>query len=318
MRAAALALLFAACVLGQPANIPTSGHEANSLCNFENHHSHLVIPLTTTEEACGAEGAKFLFSHGATFFCPHTFDVKLLGTFSNNTQQQVLCSNFFDAYDEYSPTAEVPVSLKFVLRPTLPVNGLPATGAELTTQWTSPVLYYVYNFGNDSSAGPDNGWNTTTLLNEDITVNFQRALYFREFDLAAVKPSSLSYLLYRVPTSDGVERYFLTHYITSAPDFDQIIFLTSVSSPVPIRRRWPVRVEVPNVPNEYDHRLLGGDNVAVTMYVNDPQTGLPVSYTVQLETGIEIYSGIDDGFADFGYNCPFPPPYPQARGLCYP
>jgi hypothetical protein len=44
------------------------------------HHSHLIVPLAATEEDCVLESSRFLLSHGATLFCPHTWDIKLLAS----------------------------------------------------------------------------------------------------------------------------------------------------------------------------------------------------------------------------------------------
>ena len=45
-------------------------------CNFgPTHHSHLALPLSPDRVSCKDKYALFFLSHGATFFCPHTFDV---------------------------------------------------------------------------------------------------------------------------------------------------------------------------------------------------------------------------------------------------
>merc|ERR1712054_403029 len=92
-------------------------------------------------------------------------------------------------------------SLKFALRPTLVINGLPATGQGYSTSWTSPVLYQVHNFGNSSADGPGNGWNTTTLINANVTVLDFQVAYFREFEIGPPLPV-LSYLIHA--HEDGV------------------------------------------------------------------------------------------------------------------
>jgi hypothetical protein len=70
------------------------------------------------------KGAPFFLSHGATFFCPHPYDVKLIGRFGldalSQTAQSILCMAYFSTLKD--PEA----SIKFALRPTLPINGLPS------------------------------------------------------------------------------------------------------------------------------------------------------------------------------------------------
>ena len=53
------------------------------------HHTHLVLPLANTEADCALSTAKFFLSHGATFFCPHTWDVKLLASVVEDDARQV-------------------------------------------------------------------------------------------------------------------------------------------------------------------------------------------------------------------------------------
>jgi len=286
-------------------------------CNFgPTHHSHLVIPLQHTQSDCEKPGAKFFLSHGATFFCPHTYDVKLIAEFGDNSQQQILCQEYFAALAAGQ-------SAKFSFRPDLPQNGLPATGAGLMTEWTSPVLYHVWNFGTNSSAGPGNGWNTTTIIDDDILVTNMQAIYFREFDISTPRPNFLSYLLYMF-TDDGsndpsaVSTVILTHYITSAPDFDHILFISMEAIPANLPRinGWPLRLDVPGRADNYENRLRQDEVTTARIHSNDPATGLPTTFDVKIRVTQDLYSGIDDGFADFGFNCPFPPPHPQSRGLC--
>jgi hypothetical protein len=68
------------------------------------HHSHLIIPLEATEEACAASDARFFLSHGATFFCPHTWDVKLLAQIAEDDARATLCKSFFSAVPSLLPS----------------------------------------------------------------------------------------------------------------------------------------------------------------------------------------------------------------------
>ena len=55
-------------------------------CNFgPTHHSHLTLPRAASRDACKKQHATFFLSHGATFFCPHTYDVKLEDAKKMNT-----------------------------------------------------------------------------------------------------------------------------------------------------------------------------------------------------------------------------------------
>ena len=101
-------------------------HAANSAasfaadkCNFgPTHHSHIVLPLASDKASCAKQDAQFFMSHGATFFCPHTFEVKLLTTIKEDNARKVLCIHFENIESESSS--------KVSLRPTLPAGGLPA------------------------------------------------------------------------------------------------------------------------------------------------------------------------------------------------
>ena len=69
-------------------------------CNFgPTHHSHIVLPLASDRTSCAKQGAHFFMSHGATFFCPHTFDVKLLATIQEGDARKTLCDKHFDGVD---------------------------------------------------------------------------------------------------------------------------------------------------------------------------------------------------------------------------
>ena len=114
---------------------------ADDKCNFgPTHHSHLVLPLAETVEECTAESATFVMSHGATFFCPHTFDVKLLATIVEAPARETLCKTHFQNLQQGT-------SSKMVLRPTLPAGGLPALSRGELLTWESPVMYHVHDFG---------------------------------------------------------------------------------------------------------------------------------------------------------------------------
>ena len=108
---------------------------AGDACNYgPTHHSHIVLPLASTAAACKAADARFVMSHGATFFCPHHFDIKLLATIDEAAARATLCDTHFDALASG-------VSSKMVLRPTLPAGGLPALAHGEMDSWKSHVMY---------------------------------------------------------------------------------------------------------------------------------------------------------------------------------
>jgi hypothetical protein len=45
------------------------------------------------------------------------------------------------------------------------------------------VIYWVHSFGTNNSAGPGEGWNTTTIRDASTTVLIDQVLYSRQFDL---------------------------------------------------------------------------------------------------------------------------------------
>ena len=110
-------------------------------CNFgPTHHSHLTLPRAASRDACKKQDATFFLSHGATFFCPHTYDVKLLATIVEDGARATLCDSHFDA-------VATGASTKHVLRPTLPAGGLPALAHGELAEWSSPVMYSQVLFG---------------------------------------------------------------------------------------------------------------------------------------------------------------------------
>jgi hypothetical protein len=138
----------------------------DTTCNFgPTHHSHIIVPLAKTVDACRAADAEFFMSHGATFFCPHTWDVKILATIEEQAARDTLCESWFKNKDTFPIHA---------FRPTLPAGGLPDEAQGRLASFTSPVLYHIYNFGENNDAGPDAGWNLTTIRKDDSTVNIKQ------------------------------------------------------------------------------------------------------------------------------------------------
>ena len=73
-----------------------------------------------------------------------------------------------------------------------PVSRTPSSVTQTQTQnsykYTNihtyiPFTYYINSFGTDNSAGPDNGWNMTTVYDKPVTVNIDKVAYSRQFEL---------------------------------------------------------------------------------------------------------------------------------------
>ena len=140
--------MAAAALLLALAPAPTAATEGPfPECNVgPTHHGFLALPLAATEQACAAPGAKFFLTHGATFFCPHAWDVKLLAAVAEDDARAALCESYFGALAAGgAPT--------HMVRPTLPPGGLPATALGQVSSWVTPAIYHVHSFGKNNSAG---------------------------------------------------------------------------------------------------------------------------------------------------------------------
>jgi hypothetical protein len=236
-------------------------------------------------------------SHGATFFCPHTWDIKILATIDEQESRETLCESFFKNREQFPIHA---------FRPTLPAGGLPAEALGELTNWTSPVLYHVYNFGDNNDAGPDAGWNLTTIRNATSTVQIKDVLYGRQLDLQPA-PKELTYLLH---APAGTDLIILTHYIsTGGPSgFDQLLTVSLPNKPdtLKLRSTWPLFLTIPSRKDAYEQRLQGAsiDPIDGIVHTYDEKTGLPLEMKVKVDVTLDYYAGTSDGFAGFGTVCP--------------
>jgi hypothetical protein len=280
---------------------------AASPCNFgPTHHSHLVLPTSDSIEICQRPNATFLLSHGATFFCPHTYDVKLLATIKEDDQRTLLCTVHFGARQHKS-------SSKVLLRPTLPAGGLPALSRGELRTWSSPVMYHVHSFGKDNSAGPDNGWNVTTLSSTTTTITVVKNLYGRLLDVQP-RPTVLTYLLH-----NASHKLILSHYISTSGEsgFDQLLTVTlsSSSSSLVLRDTWPTYLTLPTRMDSINDSLKENDmNVPGELHVYNHRNGLPLVVNVLVNVTLHYYIGGSDGFAGYGSMCPYGYPSPQGEG----
>ena len=306
-------LLFLSCLTGAQVATALPLHVANdATCNFgPTHHSHLVLPTSSNLADCQLPSSTFLMSHGATFFCPHTFDVKLLATIDEDAARVTLCETHFTALAHGH-------SSQMVLRPTLPAGGLPALSRGQMASWTSPVMYHVHNFGANNAAGPDDGWNVTTVRNKTTTIQVQRVLYGRLLDVQPL-PSQLTYLAHNASGS-----IVLSHYISTSGSsgFDQILKVnihdakTPSRTYSPLRSTWPTYLTMDGRSDIIADVLAKGDiDIAGTLHIYDGN-GLPQTQKVVVTVTLDYYLGASDGFAGFGTMCATKAPQPQSPTTC--
>ena len=82
-------------------NCPSIASLSADKCNFgPTHHSHLVLPINVDRDRCKLKYSLFFLSHGATFFCPHMYDVKLLAQIEEDDARELLCDTHFDALEK--------------------------------------------------------------------------------------------------------------------------------------------------------------------------------------------------------------------------
>ena len=290
------------------------------------HHGHVVLPLGVgSAEECKQRGTQFLLSHGATFFCPHTWDIKLLASLADDAAREALCTSYFHAV----AAGQSPIHL---FRPTLEQGGLPATALGQLRQWETPAIYHVHSFGSSNADGPDSGWNMTTIYEAaaPVVVTLDRVLYSRQFDLQAA-PGKLTYLVHAPQASEGgTGTVVLSHYIsTGGPSgFDHLATASltrSDGSPLRLRPSWPLQVTFDKYPDAYVHRLKAtegpeGDLPRHTyhgmLHTYDRATGLPEAVEVQVQLRLDYYHGTSDGFAGFATLCPQDVGAPTSPTLC--
>jgi hypothetical protein len=288
------------------------------------HHGHLVLPIgVSNADECSKSGTKFFLSHGATFFCPHTWDIKLVASLDDDAARQSLCSSYF----ENLALGENPIHL---FRPTLDQGGLPASALGQLTEWDTPAIYHINSFGTDNDAGPDNGWNMTTIYDNTVTVTIDKVAYSRQFELQPA-PAHLTYLVHApLATEEETNTVILSHYISTGGDagFDHITtvkMLRTDGENLVLRASWPLYVTFDKYPDAYIHRLKAtegpkGDLPRHTyhghLHIYDTATGLPTQVEVEVQIVLDYYHGTSDGFAGFGTVCPNNVDAPNSPTMC--
>jgi hypothetical protein len=266
-----------------------------SPCDFASSHGFLVLPLSDNATDCQSTNA-FLLSHGATFSCPHGYNVKLTATIADDGARSAVCSAL------YSRSGRGWV----VVGPSLPENGLPDIGNGVIDRFVSDILL-VSAFGNASS-GPGDGWQSQTIATN--VKFFTKPLFMHQFSRDSPSLSMLTYNAFRVG-----EQVWLTHYITVAPNFEHILRVDSVELGSYLKTgAWPLTVSFDN-----------GDVVTSRLQQNETRIGLVQLYssrghvyqaTASVDVSIDYYSGVDDGFVVLDEQCSLPPPYPQSPQMC--
>ena len=324
-------------------NCPSIASLSADKCNFgPTHHSHLVLPINVDRDRCKLKYSLFFLSHGATFFCPHMYDVKLLAQIEEDDARELLCDTHFDALEKK-------VSSKVALRPTLPAGGLVALARGQIKKWKSPVMYWIHNFGKDNDSGPGNGWNLTTVrANEITTVNILKVLYSAKLEIQP-RPSALTYLAHhpvaplfmnneKKDLKDLMRRHdygkdtiipynaILSHFISTSgrSGFDHIlkVLITNSTTSKPLdpsllRSTWATFISIPLLEDAYAERLkIGGKSYAGVLHVYNPKNGLPIDVKITIKVILDYYHGTSDGFAGFGTMCPYKKPYPQSPSTC--
>ena len=288
--------------------------ETKDACNFgPAHHAHILLPLVDTKRACMASGAKFFLSHGATFFCPHAFDVKLLVTLKEEESRRALCTAHFES-------VEAGTSSKVVLRQTLPAGALPAMAQGRVKTWSMSPMYHIHTFGKTINDGSSHGWNLTSIRSEETTVYVERVLYSRKLDVEP-KPANLTYLAH-YGGDDG--KAILSHYLATSGSsgFAHILKASLTisgqgSTPVPLRSTWATFITIDGRIDDLSERLNVGDaDVSATLHTYDVKTGLPNTVAIKLTVTFDYYFGAHDGFVGYTRMCAQPPPYPQSPTAC--
>jgi len=300
-----------------PDDVPTTqGAAASPVAPFPScnigpmHHAHLILPIADTEASCLKDSARFMLSHGATFFCPHTWDVKLLVHIVEDDARATFCKSFFDA-------VAAGVTATHAFRPTLEQGGLPAEALGQLKTWKSEWIYWVHEFGKDNDAGPGAGWNTTTIRSEPTTVVIEQVLYSRQFDLQP-SPAHLTYLAHA--PLDG-KKIVLSHYISTsgASGFDHLLTVhmrRHDGIPLELRPSWPLYLTFPDKKDHWNSKLTTGESYDAELHVYDTKTLLPKTVAVEVTVDLDYYSGQSDGFAGFATMCPSG--HPRSPSVCMP
>jgi hypothetical protein len=264
------------------------------------HHTHLIIPLAATEQECAQDTSRFMLSHGATFFCPHTWDIKLLVNIEEDGPRQATCTSYFNAIKN----GQSPIH---AFRPTLGQGMLPAEALGQLTEWISPFIYWVHDFGYNTNpdAGIDNGWNTTTIWDGPVKVNINQVLYSRQFDLQP-SPPNLTYLVHKPSYGNNI---ILSHYISTSGQsgFDHIVTCNMIrddGQPLVLRSTWPLYLTVPGVIDSNTTRFQIGTNYSALLNIYNTNNLKPMTLAVTLSVKMDYYYGYADGFSDFEDICP--------------
>jgi hypothetical protein len=123
-------------------------------------------------------------------------------------------------------------------------------------------------------------------IGERVTVTVTRVIHFRKFAPAAVKPSHLEYLLFG-KSSEA----FVAHVITSPPDFDHVLGVTSPGQGFTAAQlARGVTLRLPNSKNTAESRIRGDKLLPAETVEADGAAPTKI----QLQPGVEFYFEEDE------------------------
>jgi len=194
-------------------------------------------------------------------------------------------------------------------------GGLPASALGQLKEWETPAIYHINSFGDSNDAGPDNGWNMSTVYDSTVTVSIDRVVYSRQFELQPA-PQHLTYLVHAplATLAGDTSTVVLSHYISTSGDsgFDHIATVKMLrvdGEPLKLRASWPLYLTFSKYPDAYVHRLkdtegpdenLPRHTYHGDLHTYDPASGLPTTVPVEVQVALDYYHGTSDGFAGFG------------------
>jgi hypothetical protein len=117
-------------------------------------------------------------------------------------------------------------------------------------------------------------------LLDDVTVTLEQQVHWHPFLSGHKRPEQLTYLLF----GDG-EEIWLAHWISAAPDYDQIVKVTPVGSGGPL----PALAQVV-VPDRDDAQTLRPGDTASVLLLEDRGSDKPIRVTpIDLSVETELY-----------------------------
>ncbi|MEW2051686.1 hypothetical protein [Streptomyces sp. NPDC005476] len=224
-------------------------------------------PMATHGMLVVGEEVAYL-SHLAMFMSPHDFQVLLAVTFTSDTG---------DAQKTYRDDRRVTGTDIYTLRPErFRLSDLMGAGGQSVRRSFTGTLFR----GHFERGG--------TEIIDPVTVEVKNIIHFRQFEHHASRPADLTYIMF-----GSSRELYLAHFITTPPDFDQIISVKQVRSvsgaPLTdeVLRKGP-GVAIPGTADAPGNRLQEGRQVAAA-WLDDSSPGVDLRFVMghefYLETG---------------------------------